>query len=69
MTTVSANPQLLSWARHESGFALEQVAKRLNVKPERVEAWERPDAGIKPTMRQIENLARFFHRRPPIRLM
>ena len=62
MTSVPANPQLLSWARHESGFALEQVAKRLNVKPERVEAWERLDTEIKPTMRQIENLAKFFHR-------
>lgn len=58
--TISINPELLSWARQESGFELFRVAKRLNVKPEKVEAWE---AGQRqPTMRQIEELARFFHR-------
>lgn len=54
------NPNLLSWARQESGFELFRVAKRLNVKPERVEAWESGDR--QPTMRQIEQLAHFFHR-------
>lgn len=60
LQTIPVNPELLSWARQESGFELFRVAKRLNVKPEKVEAWE---AGEKqPTMRQIENLARFLHR-------
>jgi Zn-dependent peptidase ImmA (M78 family)/transcriptional regulator with XRE-family HTH domain len=58
--TVPINPDLLSWARQESGFELFRVAKRLNVKPEKVEAWETGER--QPTMRQIENLARFFHR-------
>lgn len=58
--TAQINPELLSWARRESGFELFRVAKRLNVKLEKVEAWE---AGTQmPTMRQVENLARFFHR-------
>ena len=58
--TLPINPQLLAWARQESGFELFRVAKRLNVKPEKVEAWE---AGVRqPTMRQIQLLARFFHR-------
>ena len=35
------NPPLLVWAREESGFAWEPIAKRLNVKPERLLAWER----------------------------
>lgn len=58
--TIRVNPELLSWARQESGFELFRVAKRLNVKPEKVEAWETGER--QPTMRQIENLARFFHR-------
>ena len=60
MPTVVVTPQLISWARHESGFAVEQVAKRLGVKPERVEAWEKAERS--PTMRQAEELAKFFHR-------
>lgn len=58
--TIPVNPELLSWARQESGFELFRVAKRLNVTPEKVEAWEAGER--QPTMRQIENLARFFHR-------
>lgn len=58
--TIPVNPELLSWARQESGFELFRVAKRLNVKPEKVEAWETGEK--QPTMRQIENLARFLHR-------
>ena len=57
---ISINPALLSWARQESGFELFRVAKRLNVKPEKVEAWEKGES--LPTMRQVENLAHFFHR-------
>ena len=54
------NPHLLSWAREQSGFAPEPVAKRLNVKPERLLAWERGE--IKPTVRQAQELAKFYHR-------
>ncbi len=54
------NPQLLSWARQESGFELFRVAKRLNVKLERLEAWEAGER--QPTLRQVEQLAHFFHR-------
>jgi Zn-dependent peptidase ImmA (M78 family)/DNA-binding XRE family transcriptional regulator len=57
---IAVNPLLLAWAREESGYALDRIAKRLNVKKERVAAWE---AGERhPTLRQVENLARFFHR-------
>lgn len=54
------NPNVLAWARSEGGWQPEEVAKRLQVKPERVLAWEHGER--KPTFRQIENLARFFHR-------
>jgi len=54
------NPQVLQWARAEGGWKPEELAHKLNVKPERVTAWESGDR--KPTMRQAQNLARFLHR-------
>ena len=54
------NHRLLSWAREQSGFAPEPVAKRLNVKLERLLAWERGE--IKPSVRQAQELAKFYHR-------
>lgn len=63
MTTlapVEPNPSVLLWARQESGYDVERVAKRLAVKPERIEAWEQGERV--PTPRQLQNLARFYHR-------
>jgi Zn-dependent peptidase ImmA (M78 family)/DNA-binding XRE family transcriptional regulator len=57
---IAVNPSLLAWARVESGYALDKIAKGLNVKEERVAAWEAGER--QPTLRQVENLARFFHR-------
>lgn len=44
----------------ESGWPAERVAKRLQVKVERVNAWEK--GARQPTLRQIEALSRFLHR-------
>jgi transcriptional regulator with XRE-family HTH domain len=57
---VKPNPAVLQWARRESGYDLERVSKRLAVKPERIAAWEEGEQD--PTPRQLENLARFYHR-------
>lgn len=57
---IAVNPLLLTWARAESGYALDRVAKRLNVKEERVAEWEAGER--QPTLKQVENLARFLHR-------
>lgn len=57
---IAVNPSLLAWARAESGYALDRVAKRLQVNEERVASWEAGER--QPTLRQVENLARFFHR-------
>ena len=51
---VTVNPSLLAWARQESGYAVEQVAQRLQVKEEQVLAWEK--GRRQPTLRQVENL-------------
>lgn len=53
-------PTVLAWARRESGFRPEPVAKRLNIKAERLLAWEQGDR--QPTLRQVQNLAKFYHR-------
>ncbi len=57
---IAINPSLLVWAREESGYPVDRVAKRLHVKEERVAAWEKGE--LRPTLRQVEELARFFHR-------
>ena len=54
------NPALLVWAREQSGYPRESVANRLNVKLERLLAWERGD--LKPTVRQVQLLAKIYHR-------
>src|ERR1039457_5486237 len=57
---IAMNPSLLAWAREESGYDVDRIAKRLQVKEERVAAWEKGE--LQPTIRQVEALARFFHR-------
>ncbi len=57
---IAVNPAVLAWARKESGYSLERVARRLQVKADRVAAWE--DGEIAPTFNQVQNLGRFYHR-------
>ncbi len=54
------NPRVLVWARKDSGWALDDVAKKLAIKVERLQAWESGEK--KPTVRQVQNLAKFLHR-------
>ncbi|MHB8634962.1 MAG: XRE family transcriptional regulator [Fimbriimonadaceae bacterium] len=54
------NPALIAWAREQGGYDVPRIARRLQVKPQQVELWE---AGAKPpTVRQLINLANFYHR-------
>lgn len=54
------NPKVIEWARQDAGYDVEGVARRLRVKLEQVQAWER---GSKPpTVRQLMNLAAFLQR-------
>ncbi len=59
-TTLPINPDVLTWARMESGYDVDRVAHRLGTKEERVLAWERGDAH--PTLHQVQLLAAFFRR-------
>ena len=58
--TIAVNPSLLVWAREESGYDVEIVAKKLQVKEDKLVAWEKGEQ--KPTFHQIENLAHVFRR-------
>ncbi|MBA3353724.1 MAG: ImmA/IrrE family metallo-endopeptidase [Blastocatellia bacterium] len=58
--TIPVNPALVEWARRESGYDRERVARRLQVKEERFAAWETGDR--QPTFRQVQQLAAFFRR-------
>jgi len=58
--TLTVNHRVLQWARVESGWPAERVAKRLQVKVARVNAWEQGER--QPTLRQVEALSRFLHR-------
>lgn len=57
---VPVTASVLQWARQESGYSLERASEKLAVKPERLAEWESGDR--QPTMRQIETLARLYHR-------
>lgn len=57
---VPVSATVLIWAREESGYALERAAEKLSVKPARLAEWESGER--QPTMRQIEALARVYHR-------
>ncbi len=53
-------PELLVWARRNSGYDIETVARKVRVKPERMEMWELGEA--RPTINQLRNLARVYKR-------
>ena len=50
-------PHLLTWARQRRGLEVEDLAKKLNVKPDAVNAWEAGAPVRRPTFRQAQNFA------------
>ncbi|WP_348970466.1 XRE family transcriptional regulator [Pseudomonas atacamensis] len=53
------NPTILTWSRERAGLSTEQVARKLPVKPERVERWEAGKA--RPTFLQAQKWASVAH--------
>jgi Zn-dependent peptidase ImmA (M78 family) len=53
-------PSALRWARESIGFKIEEVADRVGVTPEKLEAAERGEAYL--TLREAENSARLYER-------
>lgn len=55
MVEALVNPSILAWARERAEFTVSEIAKKLDLKQEKVEAWERGDK--KPTFRQAQRFA------------
>lgn len=60
--SVEANvkPELLIWARKSAGFDMPLAAKKMNIKPEKLQSWENGTA--KPTVIQLRHLAEIYKR-------
>ncbi|NIP23976.1 MAG: helix-turn-helix transcriptional regulator [candidate division Zixibacteria bacterium] len=54
------NPDLLVWARRNSSLTIEQVAKKVSVKPERLKQWEKGE--LMPTIKQLSKLGHIYKR-------
>ena len=54
------NPHMLVWARETAGFDVHGVARRMKVKPEKVEEWE--SGAARPTILQAMSLAEIYRR-------
>lgn len=55
---ITLQPEVLSWARERSGLEVEKLARKVGVKPERVQEWE--ESG-KITLPQVDKVAHHTH--------
>ena len=56
------NPQMLVWARESLGMPIGMAAERLDMPLERLRAWEAGDPDERPSIAQVERLAKFYDR-------
>ena len=54
------NRELLVWARTSAGLSLDQAAKKVQVRPERLESWEAGER--RPTVKQLRKLGKVYRR-------
>lgn len=71
---IDINPQLLQWAREESGYKTDEIAEKLDIEPEKYIKWEQtgkdiPIGKLKNIAKQYKRqLAIFFLSDPPPKL-
>jgi Zn-dependent peptidase ImmA (M78 family) len=53
-------PDLLIWARESAGLEIEEAARKIRVKPERLESWETGER--RPTIKQLRKLGGVYKR-------
>ncbi len=58
--TAHITPEMLRWAREQAGCSLEQAGKAASKDAASVAAWESPESGQLPTVRQAQKLARSY---------
>jgi Zn-dependent peptidase ImmA (M78 family) len=59
---IKISTSVLVWARTTIGYSIDEIARKMNVKPEKIKAWEKGVAS--PTYTQLENLAYKVFKRP-----
>lgn len=59
---IKISNSVLVWARTSIGYSIDEIARKMNVKPEKINAWENGTAS--PTYTQLENLAYKVFKRP-----
>lgn len=59
-TEALSNPAVLKWARRMAGMEVDDAARRVAAKPERVAAWE--SGQLRPTVNQLRRLADIYKR-------
>lgn len=52
------NPEILVWARGQTALSIAAASKRIGVKPEKLESWEK--GTDKPTVKQLREAARIY---------
>jgi Zn-dependent peptidase ImmA (M78 family)/transcriptional regulator with XRE-family HTH domain len=62
MPDALATPEVLQWARGTAHLTVDEVARRMNLSPDTVRAWE--EGSAVPTYAQLERLAYEVYRRP-----
>lgn len=53
-------PELLIWARESAGLSIEVAAKKVGVKPDRLNKWEKGE--LRPTIKQLRKLGKIYKR-------
>lgn len=53
-------PELLIWARESAGLSIEVAAKKVGVKPDRLNKWEKGE--LRPTIKQLRTLGKIYKR-------
>lgn len=53
---------VLLWARDQAGYSQEDAARKLQVKPERYQAWENENEDLEPTIKQLRRIAKLYKR-------
>jgi Zn-dependent peptidase ImmA (M78 family)/DNA-binding XRE family transcriptional regulator len=56
----NVRPEILVWARETAGFLIEEAARKIAVRPERVIAWESGEA--QPTIPQLRKMSQVYRR-------
>jgi Zn-dependent peptidase ImmA (M78 family)/DNA-binding XRE family transcriptional regulator len=59
MSQVPINPQLMRWARQRAKLTVDELARKLHLKPDRISRWESGE--VQPSWSQAQKLARVLH--------